>query len=561
MYDVRSHHGNNWRRMAHKRIFDAAYDGCYEFAVGVYLNQPNFAATEFAEKVTFDISRGYYLNIMSNLKAVNDDNGEETKKTVAITNCVHQQQQQHQQYDPKVRSRILKEYGKDQVAAWDACDINNDNDATTLYHDGKMAVDDEWELSTLKRYHYIEKQRFVLLDEQVTGTYNAINQKYSNISREDVQKYVKLMTEGTQDASLTDDDDDFFCNTCDWFCVEDDNDDDDEKKPAAIFVYTTDQKIVPSSSSSPSVSSTDNNDADGADLDEDDISVEVHIHDEIMSDIQDDEDRLVTLFAAHNVDDRLWDKLISKDSLCSLMMAERSEQCSHSNTSHRYHITRMMEVLVILKTTPPGIHRDSFLLPLTQAVEQRVDIDCEEANSDPEFSRFLFSTVTNLILIDDPNEIRMFLHMAIEIKYRLQLNLAINSNNEERHGGLRHLYNQKLLKYNRDIESKRGIINICHRETKAFCDCMKPLRLKVKTWAKTEECFGCGNSFLKKELPYCSGCLDFVYCSYECSKRTWVHHKNDCARKNYIRCSTCRVIFPSDELSVHTCIFDHDITF
>ena len=155
--------GDEW----HKRIFDAAYDGCYEFAVGVYLNQPNFAATEFAEKVTFDISRGYYLNIVSNLKAVNDDNGEETKKTVAITNCVHQQQQQHQQYDPKVRSRILKEYGKDQVAAWDACDINNDNDATTLYHDGKMAVDDEWELSILKRYHYIEQQRFVLLDEQV----------------------------------------------------------------------------------------------------------------------------------------------------------------------------------------------------------------------------------------------------------------------------------------------------------------------------------------------------------------------------------------------------------
>ena len=51
--------------MAHKRIFDAAYDGCYEFAVGVYLNQPNAhkCGGAFAEKVTFDISRGYYLNI------------------------------------------------------------------------------------------------------------------------------------------------------------------------------------------------------------------------------------------------------------------------------------------------------------------------------------------------------------------------------------------------------------------------------------------------------------------------------------------------------------------
>ena len=64
------------------------------------------------------------------------------------------------------------------------------------------------------------------------------------------------------------------------------------------------------------------------------------------------------------------------------------------------------------------------------------------------------------------------------------------------------------------------------------------------------------------ELLYCAGCGLAEYCSFECSKKDWVEgkHKYVCAKKDYTRCNTCRVIFPSDEQAVHTCITGHDLT-
>merc|ERR1711865_141089 len=147
-----------------------------------------------------------------------------------------------------------------------------------------------------------------------------------------------------------------------------------------------------------------------------------------------------------------------------------------------------------------------------------------------------------------------FLRVAVEIKQRLELNTALLNNTEEHHDGLRHLYNHKLCKSLRDIASVRGIINICYRETKEFCQWVKPLQLQAKKAEKVGICCGCQETFPKQDVSYCSGCLVHVYCSYECSKNNWAHHKTNCARKNYIRCSTCRVIFPSDELSIHTCM-------
>ena len=280
------------------------------------------------------------------------------------------------------------------------------------------------------------------------------------------------------------------------------------------------------------------------------------------------------LFMNHGLEDffnEVKQECLSVKSLTTLIVNENNDgSCLHSSTSGRYHISRALEVLLLLHCVAENLDTTTVPPSLTVEMERLAGISLDDAMEDPEFSQFLFSTVTNVLI--DPDEssknegscffCRNFLLKAVESKHTQQLKNAILNNDDKLHDGIRHLYNQKLLKYKRDIKSYRGCINICYRETKEFCRCMKPLRLKGKSWVKEGICHGCEEGVPKEELQYCSGCLFNVYCSYECSKKGWVegNHKHNCARKNYIRCSTCRVIFPSNELSIHKCIFDHDVT-
>ena len=302
----------------------------------------------------------------------------------------------------------------------------------------------------------------------------------------------------------------------------------------------------------------DNDDDDDDDNDNDDDDVELERL--ARETLKQDEVVLEEIFASHNLvyDSTAMEPIISEDSMMKLM-ADELRGSSHSS----YHISRALEVLLFLVNPTGGSTVPPPLLIL--AVERQAGIDLKEAKSDPDFAQWLFFMVTKLLMIDPALTTTMesknesyfsihFLRMAVEIKYRLELNNALLNITEEHHGGVRQLYNHKLLKKFRDIASVRGIINICHRETKEFCQWVKPLQLQAKKAEKVGICYGCQETFPKHEVSYCSGCLVHVYCSYECSKNNWAHHKYNCARKNYIRCSTCRVIFPSDELSIHTCM-------
>ena len=320
-------------------------------------------------------------------------------------------------------------------------------------------------------------------------------------------------------------------------CTTDDrwvtDDSEDEKKPAAQQDYTTDREIVKPSLLSP------------------------------LESLEKDEKELREIFASQDyiTFDEAKIDCISDDLLITLIAKESDGSCSHGN-SGRYHISRALEVLTILSKGNDYDGPDALKI----AVARQAGFTDEKA-SKPELAQFFFSTVTNLIRIDPGLEgencydfSKNFLRTAIEVKDLLQPDTATHTNNEERQGGFRHLYNHKLLKHKRDVVTERGMINMCYRETKIFCQCMKPLRVAGKTQEKVGYCFGCNEEFPKTHLSYCSGCLYNVYCSFDCSKQDWVqgNHKHHCARKNYTRCSKCRVMFPFDESSVHKCMIDHD---
>ena len=286
-----------------------------------------------------------------------------------------------------------------------------------------------------------------------------------------------------------------------------------------------------------------------------------------------EENELDKIFSFHGFDfgGTLVDDCISNESLRELIAKEKDGSCLHSNTSGRYHLSRALEVLLIIDSSDRNHGCYNVPPSLKIAVERLAlgGITLEEANLDPKFSHFLVSTVTNLILLlaastsqsmsgrrqNEELFIGDFLTQAVENKHRYMLDRAFFHTDEKLHVAIRHAYNHRLLQYTREMESKRGCINICYRETQEFCPCMQPLQLEAKKWKKFGICYGCSNMFPEKELQYCSGCLEHVYCSYKCSQYDWVkcEHKKVCAKKHYVRCSTCGIIFPSSELSNHNC--------
>ena len=86
----------------------------------------------------------------------------------------------------------------------------------------------------------------------------------------------------------------------------------------------------------------------------------------------------------------------------------------------------------------------------------------------------------------------------------------------------------KWMKYSRDLEDERGIINCLYRETKNYCDCMKTKKMEANNMDKMDLCHGCCKVFPKARTMVCDGCQAVVYCSKECSITDWPCHKSFC---------------------------------
>lgn len=95
----------------------------------------------------------------------------------------------------------------------------------------------------------------------------------------------------------------------------------------------------------------------------------------------------------------------------------------------------------------------------------------------------------------------------------------------------------KWLKYHRDIQTKRGIINCLARETMPYCNCMKDWKKEAKSMDKIAVCNGCRETFPKPTMLACSKCMSARYCSTECQLKDWSKHKERCKK---IRAMTAR---------------------
>ena len=158
-------------------------------------------------------------------------------------------------------------------------------------------------------------------------------------------------------------------------------------------------------------------------------------------------------------------------------------------------------------------------------------MDRLEFTKDVKFSRFIFAKCVTIRLNNNNLEdndssaesvVQALLFMDYQIKF---ISLLLS-------GGLVEENNtEKLMKYCRDIRTDdRTIINTLSRETKAFCDCMKPEKTEAKKRIKYDRCSGCEKLFPREQMLECSGCRSrcHYYHSKGCQINHWPFHREFC---------------------------------
>ena len=156
---------------------------------------------------------------------------------------------------------------------------------------------------------------------------------------------------------------------------------------------------------------------------------------------------------------------------------------------------------------------------------------------DPNFAQFIFAVGVSLYCKLTPRERKLYsrpapttdvensiifelwsiTQFAIDIRY----NCIPQANNQE-------VDETKLNKYDRDIDTERGLINCLHRETKRYCTCMASNKIEAKNMEKMEQCAGCAKLYPKDRLKACKKCDLVFYCSLQCCENDWPMHKKDC---------------------------------
>jgi len=243
---------------------------------------------------------------------------------------------------------------------------------------------------------------------------------------------------------------------------------------------------------------------------------------------------------------RIW-----KETLKELCEKETDGSCLHGNTSNRYHL--MLDLGEFAKTVcSPGKYKsdDNNDQSVKKLSDRLIRDLLPEVKIDPEFSQFLFSTISNLMLLKGENlswrekhMSNIFFSLGIRMKYNCMNGLDVDPGSEN-------YYLQ--AKYNRDKFTYRGKINICARETKEFCNCMKEKKAEAKTTEKKGLCFGCQKEHPKIDLKYCGGCLKTQYCNKECQEKHWSkQHNCTCDHYDFQRCGKCKTFIPAELLPSH----------
>ena len=150
----------------------------------------------------------------------------------------------------------------------------------------------------------------------------------------------------------------------------------------------------------------------------------------------------------------------------------------------------------------------------------------QELMKNPEFNQGVFAVATDIFL---KNSYGSEVYSSSKAELMTVLSLGILSK-----------YNfcplsadrEKQNKYDRDCKTDRGIMNILERETKTFCNCMKPYKEDAKAMEKIGMCDNCHEEFPKMHLKRCSRCLALQYCSKECMRSNWPAHKQFCRPHN-----------------------------
>jgi len=158
---------------------------------------------------------------------------------------------------------------------------------------------------------------------------------------------------------------------------------------------------------------------------------------------------------------------------------------------------------------------------------QQFDDEYKHLLLDKHFCRFIFAYCTHLykrgyhssVYVYDKGEVDQLLSLGIRLRYQDQAGKGV-------HIGPGSDNYDKWHKYNRDIHTERGVINVLAREIP--CGCMDPQKVEGKKMEKINHCYGCKNTFPKSSLSTCTGCHAVQYCSKDCQVNEWPTHRDVC---------------------------------
>jgi hypothetical protein len=219
------------------------------------------------------------------------------------------------------------------------------------------------------------------------------------------------------------------------------------------------------------------------------------------------------------------DKIMEE--LASVPAASSERTCYHGSTAEKFALDSEFGKVICDYLSSQRQKLDNGCSTREKVdLEEKFGMEHVEFMTDPRFGRFIFAFSTTVYLNSNLKE--NLLAKITVVRRLLQLGMIIKYAHIPKSLGGR--FNAEIfLKHSMDVNAdERGVINCLSRETKIFCDCMKPKKTEAKDMEKLGRCYGCNEIFQKEQLRLCTGCSTIKFCSKECHRRKWNDHKVQC---------------------------------